>query len=52
MFGVGVTTLTDVLSVITEILDVFLQSPVVYFVMLALIGGAVGIVKRLIPTKR
>lgn len=46
------TYLADTMSVVTQVLAFFTQTPIVYFVMLALIGGAVGIVKRLIPTKR
>lgn len=51
MFGAN-TYLADVMSVITEILSIFTQEPVIYFVMLALVGASVGIVKRLIPSKR
>lgn len=51
MFADGTTYLTDIMSVITQILSIFTEEPVIYFVMLALVGASVGIVKRLLPTK-
>jgi hypothetical protein len=51
VFGVN-TWLADVMSVINQILTLFTSAPIVYFVMLALIGASVGVVKKLIPTKR
>jgi hypothetical protein len=46
------TVLTDVMGVVTDVLAIFTTEPVVYFVMLGLIGASVGVVKKLIPTKR
>lgn len=46
------TAVGDGITQVTAVLDLFTQAPVVYFVALAFVSGAVGVSRKLIPMKR
>lgn len=46
------TYLADIMGIITDVIAIFMQEPIVYFVVLALVGASVAVVRKLIPTKK
>ncbi len=46
------TLIAEVVALVGDVIGIFGEAPLVFFVYLALVGGAVSVVKRLIPTKR
>ena len=46
------TLLTQLIGVVTDVIDIFLAPPLVWFVTLGLVAAGIGIVKGLIPRKR
>lgn len=55
MAQTGVTIIqavTQVIAWIPEILAMYMSSPAIYFVAMALAGGVFGLTRRLVPMKR
>lgn len=44
--------ITDSITVLTNVIAIFMTPPLVWFVVLGFIGAGVAIVRRLIPSKR
>ena len=44
--------IAEVIELVGNVIAIFGEAPLVFFVYLALVGAAVGIVRRLIPTRR
>jgi len=44
--------ITQLIGVVTDAIEIFLSPPLVWFVVLGLVGASIGIVKGLIPRKR
>lgn len=40
-----------IIDIVVDFIGVMMEPPIVYFVVLALVGASVGIVKRILPSK-
>lgn len=43
--------LETLIGVVTDVIEIFTEPPLVWFVVLGLVAGGIGIVRRLIPKK-
>lgn len=46
--GIDTTLVSEIITLITDVIDIFMTEPLVWFVYLALMGAVIGIVARLI----
>lgn len=44
--------ITDIITLLTDVIAIFMQPPLVWFVVIGFVGAGVGIVRKLIPSRR
>ncbi len=52
MNGPDATLITTLIDMLDQGISIFMTPPLVWFVTLGLVAGALGVVRRLIPRKR